>query len=233
MDRRIGLCFLAVAFLILVGAVHTASHAAGHSTNSKMNGAAHNHELLDAQYDEAVDFVRQKKYDEAYASFLALSKHGQHDAQYNLATLLKAGLGHPQDFQQALYWAWLSQLGDVKKAPALAEDLIGLMPENALDAIRDKVVAHLTNRVDDGDHPAIMQRGDFFLEVTAEADYEQAYIWYAIGAAMRLDNAFQARNAAAEELDPEVLVDLQEEAAQIFQELKARENAAEMEARQS
>ena len=52
-------------------------------------------------------------------------------------------------------------------------------------------------------------------------------MWYTIGAAMKLKGAYQARNETAENLEPNTLIDLQEEAAQIFREMKTR--AAEQE----
>ena len=97
MSRRIGLCLLASALLILPPRVLAGNHSLSD-------------DALDAEYDAAVAFVKQQDYDAAYETFRKLSAHEQHDAQYNLATLLRAGFGHPQDFQEALYWAWLSHL---------------------------------------------------------------------------------------------------------------------------
>ena len=208
MRRRISLCLLASAFLIFPPRVLAGNHALSDDTR-------------DAEYDAAVAFVKQQDYDAAYETFRKLSAHEQHDAQYNLATLLRAGLGHQQDFQEALYWAWLSHLGGVAKAHALADELQDLLPENALDAIREKVSTHLNKRVEAGDRAAIMHRGDYFLEILAEPDHGRAYVWYSIGAAMKLKGAYQARNDAAGNLETENLIDLQEEATQIFREMKA------------
>lgn len=214
MRRRIGLCLFVIACLIFPPRAWADNHP--------LTGAA-----LDAEYDAAVAFVKQQDYDAAYEAFRRLSSLGQYDAQYNLATLLRAGLGHPQSFQEALYWAWLSHLGGVTKAAALADEMVDLLPENALDPIREKVSAHLSQRVDEGDAAAIMHRGDYFLEILAEPDHGQAYVWYAIGAAMKLKGAYKARNETAENLEPNTLIDLQDEAAQIFREMKTR--AAEQE----
>lgn len=214
MSRRIGLCLLAIACLMI--------SPRAWADNQPPTGAA-----LDAEYDAAVAFVKQQDYDAAYEAFRRLSAFEQYDAQYNLATLLRAGFGHPQDFQEALYWAWLSHLGGVAKAGALADELLDLLPENALDPIREKVSAHLSQRVDAGDATAIMHRGDYFLEILAEPDHGQAYVWFAIGAAMKLKGAYQARNEAAENLEPDALIDLQENAAQIFEEMKTRAAAQE------
>ena len=208
MSRRIGLCLLASALLILPPRVLAGNHSLSD-------------DALDAEYDAAVAFVKQEDFDAAYEAFRKLSEHEQHDAQYNLATLLRAGFGHPQDFQEALYWAWLSHLGGVAKADALADELQDLLPENALDAIREKVSTHLNKRVEAGDRAAIMHRGNYFLEILAEPDHGRAYVWYSIGAAMKLGGAYQSRNDAAKNLEPEDLIDLQEEAAQIFRQMKA------------
>ena len=107
------------------------------------------------------------------------------------------------------------------KADALADELQDLLPENALDSIREKVSTHLNKRVEAGDRAAIMHRGDYFLEILAEPDHGQAYVWYAVGTAMKLTGAYQARKDAAKNLEPEDLIELQEEAAQIFREMKS------------
>jgi len=208
MSRRIGLYLLAIAHLLFPLRVSADNHAL---TNDALN----------AEYDAAVAFVKQQDYGAAYKAFRRLSEHEQHDAQFNLATLLRAGFGHPQDFREALYWAWLSHLGGVAKASALVDELRELLPDNALDAIREKVSVHLDKRVAAGDRAAIMHRGDYFLEILAEPDHGQAYVWYAVGAAMKLKGAYQARKDAADNLEPEDLIDLQEEAAQIFRKMKA------------
>ena len=214
MSRRIGICMLAIACLIFPQRIWADNHPP--------TSAA-----LEAEYDIAVSYVKQQDYDAAYEAFRRLSNFEHYAAQYNLATLLRAGFGHPQDFQQALYWAWLSYLGGDPDAGTLTDELIDLLPENALDPIREKVSAHLSQRVDAGDAAAIMHRGDYFLEILAEPDHGQAYIWFAIGAAMKLKGAYQARNEAAENLEPDALIDLQEDAAQIFQDMKTRAAAEE------
>ena len=76
--------------------------------------------LENALFKEAVQAVKDRNYARAITLFEEQAKLPRHDAQYNLATLLRAGFGHPQDFQEALYWAWLSHLGGVAKAATAA-----------------------------------------------------------------------------------------------------------------
>ena len=87
MGRRIGLCLVAITLSIFPPHVLADNHALSN-------------DALDAEYDAAVAFVKQQDYDAAYKAFRKLSEHEQHDAQFNLATLLRVGFGHPQDFRR-------------------------------------------------------------------------------------------------------------------------------------
>ena len=52
----------------------------------------------DKVYRIAVEAVRDKKYTIAVEHFEILAEQSQYDAQYNLALLLKQGLGIPQKY---------------------------------------------------------------------------------------------------------------------------------------
>ena len=80
----------------------------------------------DKAYRVAVEAVRDKKYTIAVEHFEILAKQSQYDAQYNLALLMKQGLGIPQNYPEALKWTWLAHLGGVKKAQGLADMLLDL-----------------------------------------------------------------------------------------------------------
>ena len=56
---------------------------------------ANNSELTnsDILFKQATDFVKSKQYEEAILIFEKLAKNSEHDAQYNLAVILKAGKG--------------------------------------------------------------------------------------------------------------------------------------------
>ena len=64
-----------------------------------------------ATFNEAVQAVKDKNFRHAANLFALQAENNQHDAQYNLAILLEAGKGVPQDFTKALIWAWSAQLG--------------------------------------------------------------------------------------------------------------------------
>ncbi len=173
----------------------------------------------DAIFIEAVTAVKNKNYGHAVKLFSSQAKDNQHDAQYNLAVLLKAGKGAPQDFLKALTWAWAAHLGGIEAAADLSEELLDLIPEKSIEAARAAVAERLRARIDDGEKPAVMQFARFHAELNEEADYERAYIWYSIAAAIGLDGAFKARDDTRGDIDEEKIVELQVEAGTIFETL--------------
>ena len=177
----------------------------------------------DKAYRVAVEAVRDKKYTIAVEHFEILAKQSQHDAQYNLALLLKQGLGIPQNYPEALKWTWLAHLGGVKKAQGLADMLLDLVPEKRQDKTRDQVSDILTERIESGDLNALTQFARFHLDVLVEPDYETAYSWYSVAAALKMPGGIRGREDVIEEVDPEKLVELQDKATEIFKNLTSPE----------
>ena len=173
----------------------------------------------DKAYRVAVEAVRDKKYTIAVEHFEILAKQSQYDAQYNLALLMKQGLGIPQNYPEALKWTWLAHLGGVKKAQGLADMLLDLVPEKRQDKTRDQVSDNLTSRIESGDLTALTQFARFHLDVLVEPDYETAYSWYSVAAALKMPGGIRGREDVIDEIDPEKLVELQDEATEIFKNL--------------
>ncbi|MAA76730.1 MAG: hypothetical protein CML73_01670 [Rhodobiaceae bacterium] len=174
-------------------------------------------------YRVAVEAVRDKKYTIAVEHFEILAKQSQYDAQYNLALLLKQGLGIPQNYPEALKWTWLAHLGGVKKAQGLADMLLDLVPEKRQDKTRDQVSDNLTSRIESGDLTALTQFARFHLDVLVDPDYETAYSWYSVAAALKMPGGIRGREDVIDEIDPEKLVELQDEATEIFKNLTSPE----------
>ena len=177
----------------------------------------------DKAYHVAVEAVRDKKYTIAVEHFEILAKQSQYDAQYNLALLMKQGLGIPQNYPEALKWTWLAHLGGVKKAQGLADMLLDLVPEKRQDKTRDQVSDNLTSRIESGDLTALTQFARFHLDVFVEPDYETAYSWYSVAAALKMPGGIRGREEVIDEIDPEKLVELQDEATEIFKNLTSPE----------
>ena len=113
-------------------------------------------------FAEAVQAVKDKNYQHAVNLFELQAFAAQHDAQYNLALLLQSGKGRPQNYQQALFWAWSAFLGGIEPAQELSEDLKNLLPEDSLKVTREKLIETLQDRIDAGDRSALMELALFF-----------------------------------------------------------------------
>ena len=172
-----------------------------------------------ATFNEAVQAVKDKNFRHAVKLFSLQAENNQHDAQYNLAILLEAGKGAPQDFTKALIWAWSAQLGGIEAAEELAEDLSGYIPEKSIEEVREAVRARLEARIEAGSPDAVSQFATFHLQMLDEPDYETAYVWFSISAALGLDGALEARDDARDNVDDEKIVDLQSEAGTIYESL--------------
>lgn len=177
-----------------------------------------------ATFSEAVQAVKDRDYRHAMKLFAVQADQNQHDAQYNLALLLEAGKGVPQDFSKALVWAWSAKLGGIEAAGDLAEDLIDLLPEKAIENVRQEVKVRLEARVADGSAPAVSQFAQYHLDMLEEPDFETAYIWYSIATAIGLPGALEARDDARENVDDEKIAELQAEAGTIFETLVIASN---------
>ena len=172
-----------------------------------------------ATFNEAVQAVKDKNFRHAVKLFSLQAENNQHDAQYNLAILLEAGKGAPQNFTKALIWDWSAQLGGIEAAEELAEDLSDYLPEKSLEAVREAVRTRLQARIEAGSADAISQFAAFHLKILEEPDYEKAYIWLSISAALGAEGAFEARNDVRDNVEGERLVDLQSEARTIYESL--------------
>ncbi|MFL2813042.1 MAG: hypothetical protein ACJZ8H_04485 [Paracoccaceae bacterium] len=179
---------------------------------------ANNSELTnsDILFKQATDFVKSKQYEEAILIFEKLAKNSEHDAQYNLAVILKAGKGKTKKYTDSLYWAYLSKLGNISEADDLVSDLVDLVPEKTVKTIREEVKVYLENSIEGGSETSIMQLGKFFLEVVEEKEYPSAYKWFTVGAALGLENAIEMRDDIEEELSPEEIIEEQDNAEEFF-----------------
>ena len=170
-------------------------------------------------FAEAVQAVKDKNYQHAVNLFELQAFAAQHDAQYNLALLLQSGKGRPQNYQQALFWAWSAYLGGIEPAKELSEDLKNILPEDSLKMTREKLIETLTDRINAGDRSALMELALFYREISEEPNFEEAYLWYSIASAFLLEGAILERNEAAGKVETKSLVELQDRAGTIFEKL--------------
>ena len=172
-----------------------------------------------ATFAEAIQAVKDRDFRHAIKLFRLQAEQNQHDAQYNLALLFEAGKGAPQNFSEALVWAWSAKLGGIEASDDLAEDLLDMLPEDAVEDVRKKVKQRLEDRIDAGNAPAVYQLAQYHLEIVEEPDFEMAYIWYSISTAIGLPGSLEARDDARGNVDDEKIAELQDKAGTIYESL--------------
>ena len=170
------------------------------------------------QFNDAVQAVRDKNYGAAYEGFLPLAEAADHDAQYNLAILLRKGLGHPANYAQSLKWVWLAKVGGNAKASKLCDELLELVPGDTQETIRLQVKQALDSRFKEGDSKVILQLAQYHLSIVIEPDYKSAYALRALAAAIGVKKAVELRDEIEGELEPVDLIEAQKMAAKLFAE---------------
>ena len=75
----------------------------------------------------------------------------------------------------------------------------------------------MENRIEANDVLAISQFANFHLEILAEPDYGNAYIWHSIAAALGLPGSGDARDEAESQLDSNDLATLQIKTQELFE----------------
>ena len=170
------------------------------------------------QFNDAVQAVRDKNYGAAYEGFLPLAEAADHDAQYNLAILLRKGLGHPANYAQSLKWVWLAKVGGNAKASKLCEELLDLVPGDTQETIRLQVKKALDSRFKEADTKVILQLAQYHLSIVIEPDYISAYALRALAAAIGVKKAVELRDEIEGELEPVDLIEAQKMAAKLFAE---------------
>ena len=163
----------------------------------------------DRLFKTATDFVKEKKYSEAVSIFEQLAGNNEHDAQYNLAFLISSGKGITKNYEEALFWSFLSMLGKIEKAEDLSEELSDIVPEKVLKDVREQVLAHLISRFEKKDVDVLMQLGDYYLRISEEKDFENAYLWFNVASAVGIDNASAKRDKVEKELEPDTIIKTQ------------------------
>ena len=163
----------------------------------------------DRLFKTATDFVKEKKYSEAVSIFQQLARNNEYDAQYNLAFLISSGKGITKNYEEALFWSFLSMLGKIEKGEDLSAELSDLVPEKVLKDVREQVLAHLISRFEKKDVDVLMQLGDYYLLISEDEDFENAYLWFNVASAVGIDNAAVKRDKVEKELDPDTIIKTQ------------------------
>ncbi|MEK9728688.1 MAG: hypothetical protein VW417_01960 [Alphaproteobacteria bacterium] len=169
-----------------------------------------------SDFARAVQAVKDKDYQQALNLFEREAEKIEFEAMYNLAVLLKAGKGRPQNYIDSLYWAYLAQLGGIERAQDIIDDLTDILDETQRAPILKRVEKQLLGRINTGDFEAIPQYAVYFTTLLEEPDYAKAYQWYAIAAALGLSDMIELRDEMESELEIKDIPAFQAKSGELF-----------------
>ena len=169
-----------------------------------------------SDFARAVQAVKDKDYQHALNLFEREAEKIEFEAMYNLAVLLKAGKGRPQNYIDSLYWAYLAQLGGIERAQDIIDDLTDILDDTQRVPILKRVEQQLLGRINTGDFEAIPQYAVYFTTLLEEPDYASAYQRYAIAAALGLPDMIELRDEMESELETKDIPAFQAKSAELF-----------------
>jgi len=179
-------------------------------------------------FHDAVQAVKDSDFQRAVQLFSYLSQkvqyNGQYEAQFNLAVLLKQGKGRPQNYAEALYWARRAELGGIDKSKDFADSFSDRVTEDQHNEILARIKTALLKEIDQGAIETLPQLATYHITLLDVYDYEQAYLWFALGAALDLPKQDMKRTEMEDELETEQIASLQGETTRLFDALLAGES---------
>ena len=183
-------------------------------------------------FDDAVQAVKDRDFQRAIQLFSTLSQtvqyDGQYEAQFNLAVLLKQGKGRPQNYAEALYWARRAELGGIEKSKDFADSFSDRITEDQHEEILTRIKTALLKEIDQGAINTLPQLATYHITLLDVYDYEQAYLWFALGAALDLPQQDIKRTEMEDELEIEQIATLQGKTTRLFDALLAGESLEDL-----
>jgi TPR repeat protein len=196
---------LLFVYLLLTGGIAKADeHQSTISTDMFLNGVA---------------AVEEKNFVEAVKLFTTLAEQGEPASQYNLSLLHYKGLGTPENYQTALYWAWSAFLDGYEKAPSLVDDIRKDVTDELIAAVAESTVENLTNKAMSGDDKSSIKLGKTYYSLFIEPDIKNAYIWFVIAQALSVEGSDELLREVKAEIETPDLLLFQADATAMFNEI--------------
>jgi hypothetical protein len=196
---------LTLTYLILIaGFAHADEHKTPISSEMFLNGVA---------------AVEKKDFVEAVKLFTVLAENGEPASQYNLSLLHYKGLGTPENYQSALYWAWSAALDGYEKAPSLVDEIRDEVTDDLITDVAQSIVESLTEKAMAGDDTASIQLGKTYFSLFLEPDIKNAYIWFVIAQALSVEGSDELLREVKKNIETPDLLSFQTDATAKFNEI--------------
>jgi len=174
--------------------------------------------------EDSVKLLKEKKFTKAISSLKKLSNDNNIKAQFILSQILYSGKITTQDFEESYYWSNIAKLGGYKKSDKICKLLNDVLDEKTKILIYDRVKKFLEKKALEYDKLAIVQSAKWYLTLSEEIDYENAYKWYNVAVAIGIKTAIKKRDEIIEELSSEQIINAQKSSAEVFKILIKKED---------
>ena len=176
---------------------------------------------IEKDFNEGINLYKSQNYEKALDIFKKLSVLGDKKSQYNFSFMHLKGFGVTQNLSQAYYWGLSSKLYGEKKSEQLLKESRFKISKDEKDSIENELKENLEKDALDGTIHAIIPLAKWYITVPKKPDYNNTYKWLSIATAFNLKNAKEARDRISKYIDEKNLVDIQENAKESFDNIKA------------
>lgn len=187
---------------------------------SFLRAEEHKSPISPEKFLNAVSAVEKKDFVEAVRLFSALAEEGEPASQYNLSLLHYKGLGTPENYQSALYWAWSASLDGYEKAPLLVDNIRDDVTDELITEVADNTIENLTKKAMAGDDNASIKLGKTYYSLFVEPDIKNAYIWFVIAQALSVEGSDELLREVKKEIETPDLLLFQVDATATFNEIE-------------
>ncbi len=164
--------------------------------------------------------LKEKNFENALSSLNQMSKQNNLKAQHLYSQIFYSGNIVPQDFEKAYFWSNVSNLGGFKKAETIISLLEDVIEKEQKFKINEKIRLFLEEHALKKNRLAILQIAKWYLTLSEEIDYINAYKWYNIAVAIGIKTAGKKRDEMIQELNSEQIFEAQKLSNEIFKKLK-------------
>ena len=189
-------------------------------SSSPSRADEHTPTISPEMFSNAVAAVERKDFVGAVRLFAALAEEGEPASQYNLSLLHYKGLGTPENYKSALYWAWNASLDGYEKAPALVDDIREDVTDQLITEVAESVIENLTKKAMSGDEQASIKLGKTYYSLFIEPDIKNAYIWFVIAQALSVEGSDELLSEVKKQIETPDLLLFQTDATATFNEIE-------------
>ncbi len=176
---------------------------------------------IEKDFTKGINSFKKQDYINALKTFQKLSDLGHAQSQFNLSLMNMKGLGITQNFSRAYFWALSSKLYGEKTSLLIIRQSQYKISKEEKSELENELKDYLEEISNKGNIHGFLPLAKWYLTVPKNPDYNNSYKWLSIATAFNLKNAKEARDRISKYIDEKNLVDIQENAKESYDNIKA------------